>query len=53
MKNTWILVTHKINKRFLDTLVIKTFCDVNVDDINLGMHNHFGTEIIFPNRDAV
>ena len=36
------------------------FCDrdVNVDEIimiclNLCMHNHFGIEIIFPNRDAV
>ena len=29
------------------------FCDVNADDINLRMHNHFGIEIIFPNRDVV
>ena len=47
------LVTHKINRRILDTLVKKTFCDVNVDDINLCMHNHFRIEIIFPNRDVV
>ena len=44
----------------IDTLVIKTFCDrnVNEDDIiitclNLCMHNHFGKEILFPNRDVV
>ena len=43
----------------IGTLVTKTFCDrdVNVDDtmtcLNLCKHNHFGIEIIFPNRDVV
>ena len=44
----------------INTLVIKRFYarDVNVGEmmmvcLNLCMHNHFGIEIIFPNRDVV
>ena len=44
----------------ITTLAIKRIYDrnVNVDKLmmvylNLCMHNHFGIEIIFPNRDVV